>query len=269
MGSKLGTSLASVGAHSTRSQSNTGDEAFKIVEEEIVAKTITDCIRQIGYELKVGGWTVSRISRNQASLGGGDWFYLHGYIILELTREKEQVEGCTETGEDEAGGASFDDEKYYCRLDWGADGLCVQLDKDMEKLVLYEKKIEDWAVEGRVKFLSAAAAGSGASMIGVSGVAGYAWLSGVGMAACPLAAAAGAVIYAGGIGFMFTATAASIENQRGVKGKLFKDVGPHSNDAVMKFLDLELEKKKIYSIKENNCNHFAERMLNFVLENSK
>lgn len=72
MGGTLGTSLASagnVGARSTNSQSNSGGEAFKIVDEECVATTMKLVIRQIGYELKDGGWTVSRISRNQAALG--------------------------------------------------------------------------------------------------------------------------------------------------------------------------------------------------------
>jgi len=277
MGGKLGTSLASVGnighhsTHSTNSQSNSAGDAFKIMDPDFVANTITDVIRQVGYELKVGGWTVSRISKNQAALGDNDWFYLHGYILLELTREKEQVEGCNETGDegDEAGGAVFDEEKYYCRIDWGSDGLYVQLHEDVEKLVLYEKKIEEWAEESRAKALSAVATGLGVSAAGLGSVSGYAWLYGVTASACPWALAAGAVVYFVGGGLAVSATGAYVDHKLGVMGHNFRKVNPrYSNDRVMKFLQLELENKKEYSIEENNCNHFSKRMFNFVLNGS-
>jgi len=264
-------SVGNIGRQSTHSQSTSADNAFKIVGEDHVAHTITDVIRQIGYELKVGGWNVSRISKNQAALGENDWFYLHGYIILELTREKEQVEGCEETGDEghEAGGAVFDEEKYYCRVDWGADGLYVQLHEDIEKLVLYEKKIEDWAEEARAKALSAAAGGLGVSAAGLGGASGYAWLYGVGLSACPWAMAAGVVVYAVGAGLAVSASGAYVDHKLGVMGRKFQKVDPHcSNDRVMKFLQLELKNKKKYSIEKNNCNHFSERMLKFVLNGS-
>lgn len=61
---------------------------------------------------------------------------MHGYIVLELTKKV------------------FDEEKYYCRLDWGADGLYIQFDEDVEKLVLYDKKIEDWAAAANINHMT-------------------------------------------------------------------------------------------------------------------
>lgn len=109
----------------------------------------------------------------------------------------------------------------------------------------------------------------GISLVGLGGASGYAWMSGVGLSVCPMAAAAGALVYTAGLGVMMASTVAFADHKLGVKGKFFKDVGPHANDAVMKFLKLELKKKKKYSIDKNNCNHFADRLLNFVLDNSK